>query len=641
MESIKRILIADDDEDDVFIIQDRLSQLMVTDGDFTVETDFSAIVEKLSNNHYDLCLLDFFLGSFTGIDVLVALEEKQVSTPIILLTGQSDDDIAKKVIRKGAQDYIPKAAIDSPTFEKSISYAVSRKALEFSRIRNQQIESENLAKDRFISHLSHELRTPLTSILGYADLLLENPITAPVNKELKIIQKNGRHLLSLLNDVLDLSKLLADKFELHRQPCDLRQMLVDIYGLLTVAAADKGINLVFESKQPVDNRPLLDETRCKQVLLNILGNAIKFTDQGEVRLTLQQHGETEPRLSIDIQDSGIGIAENKLDEIFKPFSQLEDVSKRKSGGAGLGLSISAEIIQRMNGSLTATSEIGKGTCFHIDVPIQITPESIKEVFDFSTEQYTKKSQHVPSLNGKVLVVDDIFEIRQLVGQLVKNTGAEVEFAKNGRRAIELLEGYKYDLVLMDLQMPGMTGQETIQNIQQAGIECKVLAMTAGSTFSIQDELISLGFNGLITKPIDSEIFYRVLTKYLTVQSQNEQVKALPNSMLLIEDDEDAAMIMKMLLTQLGYQVSVAHSATDAYKNLQKHADGELTVVSDLNLPDGGGAALLSAIRQHHPHSPLFVISGEQPNLQYSTEYNIAEFIVKPVTKDKLAEVFSQ
>ena len=186
LDGLRSVLIIDDDEDDIFIIEDRLSDLVSSECNYVNCKDKDQAIEHLKTNKYDLCLLDHRLGYFEGIEILKALDDQLITTPIIMLTGQDDERIETLAIRSGAQDYIMKSAIDTEVFAKSIRYAVSRKELEFARISNERFRSENVAKDKFIAHLSHELRTPLTSILGYTSLLLENDIAAPLQKELSI-----------------------------------------------------------------------------------------------------------------------------------------------------------------------------------------------------------------------------------------------------------------------------------------------------------------------------------------------------------------------------------------------------------------------------------------------------------------------
>lgn len=638
MEKIDRVLLIDDDDDDVFIIEDRLQSINHQRCRVDVMVQYEQCIQALISNQYDICLLDYHLGGYKGIDLLKAISTYDVSTPIVIMTGLSDEDKAKQAIQLGAQDYIAKSTIDSVIFEKSIEYAISRKALEISRIQNRQIESENIAKNKFISHLSHELRTPLTSILGYASLLLENPVTDPVKKELNIISSNGKHLLNLLNDALDMSKMLAGKFGLHIQNCDVRLLLCEVYSIVNVAAAEKKLALSFNATGELPSHIKIDETRLKQVLLNLLTNAIKFTDEGEISLTIKQvDGSPVPFLQLDIQDSGIGIEKAKLSDIFQPFTQLEDVSIRRSGGAGLGLAICTEIIQRMNGSIDVSSEKNKGTCFTVAIPIIEGENCHYKPIAIDLNAFNSPLQKRVQLQGTVLVVDDVSEIRNLVGELLHKMGLEPVYAKSAKEALLSISELEVHMVFMDLQMPEMTGQECVKIMRDNGCTLPIIAMTAGNTQSIKNELISDGFDGLLIKPIDPDLFKKVCERYLS----KEEASNTPviKRFLLIEDDEDSARIMSLLLKRFDFIVETSNSLDQALQQLSDIRDGECTILTDLNLGEYGPNEVLSAIREKHSLSPLFVASGMQPDLKLITEHGVQAYLLKPVSFDTLKNHF--
>jgi signal transduction histidine kinase len=272
--------------------------------------------------------------------------------------------------------------------------------------------------------------------LGYTSLLQENDIAAPLQKELSIIANNGKHLLNLLNDVLDLSKIAAGKFELQSTETNLYKLMAQVYSLLSVNALDKGLAFECKTTSPINKMVVVDELRLKQVLINLLGNAIKFTDVGTVSLSLSQNDSHE--LIAKVTDTGIGMQAEQIKTIFTPFSQIEDVADRKAGGAGLGLSISAEILKQMGGSIDVESAPEQGTSFTVIFPFEETGDTTREHLDFELHKYDFTNNTRPQLEGRVLIVDDVFEIRQLVGQYLKQSGCEVEYARNGSLAIEIL-----------------------------------------------------------------------------------------------------------------------------------------------------------------------------------------------------------
>ena len=651
MDRLNSVLIIDDDEDDIFLIQDRLSSLTNSGCHFLSCSKKEDAVKYLKERTFDICILDYRLAGYKGLDVLEAVANAQLATPIIMLTGQEDKEVAKDAIRLGAQDFVPKSCIDEDIFEKSILYAISRKELEFAKLLGQRKESENVAKDKFIAHLSHELRTPLTSILGYTSLLLEKEEAVPLQKELTIISNNGKHLLNLLNDVLDLSKIAAGKFELREQKNDLQQILAEINSLLCVTALDKGLSLEFKTISKIPRIITIDDLRFKQVLVNLIGNAIKFTDSGSVKVTLDfVDKDPTPKLKLKITDTGIGMDKQQIKTIFAPFKQIEDVANRKAGGAGLGLSISAEIVKQMGGKVQVESVLGEGSIFSLSFPCKYEPQELI-LYDFNLESDQIRSSSAPNLTGRVLVVDDIFEIRQLAGYFVKQSGASVQFANNGEQAVSMVkeaisQERPFDLVLMDLHMPVMTGKKAMSNIKLISPEALVFAMTAAINKGLYEEIMALGFTGLIGKPIDKYQLWEILQQHLPsavnsptpVLSKSKVDKTNAPIVHLVEDDIDSAQIMSLIIASLGYQV--IHSQTAA-KALQHAKNQNIAIhLVDLGLPDLSGEALIAELFNAPISGSVYIVSGDQPNPRILEQYPIKQHLIKPISKNLLAKILA-
>ncbi|MGB3724545.1 MAG: response regulator [Glaciecola sp.] len=637
MEAMQSVLIIDDDEDDIFLIQERLDEIISERVEYTTCHDKQLAINYLTQQSFDLCILDYRLSGFKGIDILSDIADIELATPIIMLTGQNDEDVAKQAIKLGAQDFVMKSLIDDTLFEKSIRYAVARKELAYAKMLSQRNEAENVAKDKFIAHLSHELRTPLTSILGYTSLLLEDESAAAFKPELGIISKNGEHLLSLLNDVLDLSKLAAGKFELREHEVELQQLLSDINALVVVNALDKGLSLTFSGLTKLPKRIVLDDLRFKQVLLNLISNAVKFTDTGGVKVLLSfKKTDNNALLNITVADTGIGMKASEQSAIFSPFKQLEDVSNRKAGGAGLGLSISAEIVKHMCGELKVSSSLGKGTEFTLTLPCEMPSDELVDIC--VNEQQVSPSQTLtPSLCGRVLVVDDLFEIRQLVGFYLRKAGLQVDFAENGQQALTMLGidtnsqsvvAEEYDCVLMDLHMPVLTGQEAIVNIKQMYPSLPVIAMTAAIGKGLRVELVESGFTDLVAKPIDTQALWHTVEK--TLKHSSAPV------VHLVEDDVDSAQVMQMMLEKLG--CSVIHSATgkQAQHNLARpNVDYHFL---DLGLPDVSAKQILNTLTKGNHVGKVYVLSGQQPDHSLFREYPIVDQLIKPIGIKELREI---
>lgn len=648
MDNVKSVLIIDDDSDDVFLIEDRLCQMLPGECHFVSCSEKQEAIDFLKERTFDLCILDYRLAGYEGLEILDAVANAELATPIIMLTGQNDDEVAKRAIKSGAQDFVMKSSIDEDVFEKSVRYAVSRKELEFARALSQRNAAENTAKDKFIAHLSHELRTPLTSILGYTSILLENDKTLPFQNELKVISNNGKHLLNLLNDVLDLSKIAADKFELREKPTNLQELLIEVNSLLTVSAIDKGLDLAFHSQTKLPENINLDDLRFKQILVNLIGNAIKFTDVGGVSVNISLITvNTKNTLKFQIVDTGIGMAEQQINSIFVPFKQIEDVYNRKAGGAGLGLSITAEIVKQMGGKLEVKSEIGNGSIFTLSVPCKLLGDSLID-YDFNVDYKREIETNLPKLTGRALVVDDVFEIRELAGYFVKKTGVKVEFASNGEQALLKVaqaqhKNTPFDVIFMDLHMPVLTGEETIQILRREGNTVNVVAMTAALNKGLYNDLTQLGFDALIAKPIDKLEIWKVLENTLSQTVSLNKEQTLDNAQTkplihLVEDDIDSANIMQMMLEQLNYRVLHSSTAKQAIANANaKTSDTIALHLLDLGLPDLKGEAFISAFFDKQIAGKVSILSGSQPDSTLLERFPIVDHLIKPVSKDMLCE----
>ncbi|MDT0582011.1 response regulator [Brumicola blandensis] len=645
MNSIKPVLIIDDDEDDCLLIEDRLRDIFGDDCSFVVCYEKSEAIQYLKERTFYLCILDYRLAGYEGIEVLEAVSKAELATPIIMLTGQDDSVVAENAIKQGAQDFVMKSAIDDDVFEKSVQYAVTRKALEFARTLGKKTEAENVAKDKFIAHLSHELRTPLTSILGYTSLLLDNAKASDFHQELGIISNNGKHLLNLLNDVLDLSKIAANKFELKEERVNLEQTLIELNSLVSMNAIEKGLNLRFVCETTLPKDLIIDDVRFRQVLLNLLSNAIKFTDTGEVIATFAYREGPEAALKIAVKDTGIGMSPEQVKTIFSPFTQLEDVANRKAGGAGLGLSISSEIVKHMGGHFQVVSALDKGSEFTLTLPCKGLERDQKLVqFNLEQDASIVKKQPAPALHGKVLVVDDVLEIRQLAGYFIKETGVEVEYASNGQEAIEKVsqaasQGSPFQIVFMDLHMPIMTGSEASDKLKADYQELNIVAMTAAINKGMEHELLAAGFDKLIAKPLNKKLLWRLLSELLMRAEKPQSSESTLTVVHIVEDDADNAMIMQMMLEQLSCNVLISNNAQSAIDTARSNSNIQHHIL-DLGLPDLAGEAFLAAFFAQPVSGAVSILSGNQPDPSLSQSFPITKQLVKPINKDELASLLS-
>ncbi|MDO6839626.1 response regulator [Paraglaciecola chathamensis] len=655
-QSVSRLLLVEDDEDDYILARDYIEQLSTLVFEIDWVTNQQDALAKMAENRHDICLLDYQLGAENGLTVLKLGIEAGFTSPIIMLTGQADEEVDMAALDAGAVDYIIKSELSSSRFARAIRYALARREIEKERVDRLKAEAENRSKDRFLAHLSHELRTPLTSILGYTELLMDSKVGQTAQSELSIVLNNSKHLLSLLNNMLDLSKIAADKLELNLSEVNLDAMIADVYALMTIPATDKGLTLTVSSATPLPLKITTDATRFRQVLINLISNAIKFTEKGSVDVNLWSENRDETDyLYFTVVDTGIGIPKNQIGCIFKPFEQVADVVSRNQGGSGLGLAICNELVSKMGGDVSLTSEFGKGSCFTAYIETGDVSQVPYEVLKFDSKPLMAKEVNNQSYQGKVLVVDDVNDIRMLVGHMLSGMGLHVEYGKNGLEALDKIndarnESAPYDLVLIDIHMPVMDGSEAIKHIRSNGIDTPIVAMTAATMKGVRDQLIYQGFTNVIEKPINPESLMVVLGTYLQPGTAEKRLSPDDNQIelssttepseqhiLLVEDDADAADITALLLENLGVDVHIAHSGKECLAVFSQRNDWS-KVLMDLNLPDANGLKLAKELRKNAPQLEMVLLSGEEPDSAEMADADISKFILKPINKQVLTDL---
>ncbi|WP_438946042.1 ATP-binding protein [Sediminibacterium sp.] len=398
--------------------------------------------------------------------------------------------------------------------KKSIDLEESREYLSETK---QQAEEATKAKSRFLANMSHEIRTPLNGIIGTIDLLQHTPLNTEQEELMLSLKSSSTHLLEIVNDVLDISKIEADKLELFEGPCNLENIIQQVTAISSprLISLKKNITLSAAVQPGVESEIIADESRIKQVLINLVGNAIKFTETGEIKLEVNANmiDESLQELHFAVSDTGIGISEDNIQSLFIPFTQIDSTATRKHSGTGLGLSICRKIIEEMGGRIWVESELGKGSTFRFIIPVQINL--------VRKSQQSQQRNAAGAISGaeikplKMLVAEDNNMNQLLATKMFKKIGYIIEIANNGKEAVEMTAKYDYDLVFMDIHMPEMDGIEATQRILNSG-RAKVpiiIAMTANAVKEAEAEYLQLGMKDIVTKPFTIDQLRKVLEKW--------------------------------------------------------------------------------------------------------------------------------
>ncbi len=390
---------------------------------------------------------------------------------------------------------------------------------ELQRARSEAVAA-NTAKSAFLANMSHEVRTPLTAILGYADLLLApSPDDRERSRYLLTMRRSGEHLLSIINDVLDLSKIEAGRMRLESLDCRLMDVLADVDSFIRPRASMKGITFGVDYASPVPERILTDPTRLRQVLVNLAGNAVKFTDHGSVRVIVRHESqEGASYLHIEVVDTGIGITPQQQAALFEPFAQADVSTTRRYGGTGLGLSISRRLAQLMGGDISVVSELHRGSNFRLALPVSIAPGSPMLVSGEAHRVFSAARMPGPlprRIAARVLLAEDGPENREVISLHLTRAGCEVTLAEDGRSAVEKAlaadaAGLRFDVILMDMQMPTMDGYTATIRLREMGYKGAIVALTANAMMEDRDRCLQAGCDDYFAKPVDVPELLRLI-----------------------------------------------------------------------------------------------------------------------------------
>ncbi len=448
------------------------------------------------------------------------------------------------------------------------------------KLKKAKIEAERIAqvKSNFLANMSHEIRTPLNAIIGFSEQLAKTELNEEQRKFNTLVNESSEHLISLVNEILILLKIGMGKVFIDRTPFNVRKVFNDVFHFFKIKAERKGIELLYQVDDEVSNVLIGDPFRLKQIMINLISNAIKFTNFGSVRFSCsvkKDSGDT-IKLKIDVKDTGIGIHPQELSSIFDEFSQAENMVKEKHGGTGLGLTISKKLIELQKGSIKVKSQINKGSHFTVLIPYQKGSEKeiIKDEQDFTLNNEMLKGK-------RILLADDDSYNRELAHTILKNWDTKFDIVKNGEEALEKAKKQPYDLILMDIHMPKLNGMQATKQIkteeQSLNQNTQIVALTANITKSDIIEYMKSGMDDYIIKPIKEEDFYNKLCNVLDHQTTEN-----------IEADKEVLILEEKEVNKKAYDLSDLKKATRGNKiifnkMLQTFLDNSVNAIDELQL----------------------------------------------------------